>query len=192
MFRGTKTSSRTEYGKTCVGMTNRTIGETTPITPAPPSPPRSLLRTADPGDRCGVALAGGAGVVAVWPSPDCSGAGDRRDFSSRFDHLFLDQVARHRFHRLGGVVTILGGIAVALVTNDPRFAVLKAAPGFGLFGIACLLSLTRKRPLMFFVSREISTAQRGGRGRLDRTARKSRLPAGNAIADDYLGRRLPC
>ena len=55
-------------------------------------------------------------------------------------------------------VTILGGIAVALLFHDPRFAVLKGAPGFALFGIACLISLTRKRPLMFYVAREFNAA----------------------------------
>lgn len=54
------------------------------------------------------------------------------------------------------LVTILGGIGIALLTNDPRFAVLKAAPGFGIFGIACLLSLGRARPLMFFVGRQFN------------------------------------
>ena len=66
---------------------------------------------------------------------------------------------RHRrpdFIGIGVLATILTGIAIALLTNDVRFAVLKAAPGFGLFGIACLLSLGRERPLMFFVSRQFS------------------------------------
>ena len=35
-----------------------------------------------------------------------------------------------------------------------RFAVLKGAPAFALFGLACLLSLRRERPLMFFVGRQ--------------------------------------
>ena len=51
------------------------------------------------------------------------------------------------------LVTILTGITTALITDDVRFAVLKAAPAFGLFGIACLMSLPRRRPLMFFVGR---------------------------------------
>jgi len=72
--------------------------------------------------------------------------------------IVISWVRRHRvdFIGLAVLVTILGGIAVALMTNDPRYAVLKAAPGFGLFGIACLLSLTRRRPLMFYVSREFT------------------------------------
>lgn len=62
------------------------------------------------------------------------------------------------FIGLAVLVTILGGIAMALLVDDPRFAVLKGAPDFGLFGIACLVSLTRQRPLMFFVSREFAAA----------------------------------
>jgi hypothetical protein len=65
--------------------------------------------------------------------------------------------ARHRraeYIGIGVLVTILSGIAVALLTNDVRFAVLKGAPAFALFGLACLLSLRRERPLMFFVGRQ--------------------------------------
>ncbi len=66
---------------------------------------------------------------------------------------------RHRrpdFVGMAVLATIMGGIAVALLIDDPRFAVLKAAPGFGVFGIACLLSLGRPRPLMFYVSRQFN------------------------------------
>ena len=68
------------------------------------------------------------------------------------------RLRRADFIGLAVIFTILGGIAVALLVGDPRFAVLKGAPGFGLFGIACLVSLTRKRPLMFFVSRQFNAA----------------------------------
>jgi hypothetical protein len=67
--------------------------------------------------------------------------------------------ARHRraeYIGIGVLVTILSGIAVALLTNDVRFAVLKSAPAFALFGLACLLSLRRERPLMFFVGRQFT------------------------------------
>jgi hypothetical protein len=72
--------------------------------------------------------------------------------------IVLSWIWHRRLDVIGMAVllTMLGGIAVALMINDPRFAVLKAAPGFGLFGIACLLSLTRARPLMFFVGRQWS------------------------------------
>jgi hypothetical protein len=55
---------------------------------------------------------------------------------------------------IGMLAAILSGVGVALVTDDAHFAVLKAAPAFGLFGLACLASLGRKRPLMFFVARQ--------------------------------------
>ena len=66
---------------------------------------------------------------------------------------------RHRrpeYIGIGVLVTILSGIAVALLTNDVRFAVLKGAPALALFGLACLLSLRRERPLMFFVGRQFT------------------------------------
>lgn len=66
---------------------------------------------------------------------------------------------RHRrpeYIGIGVLVTILSGIAVALLTNDVRFAVLKGPPAFALFGLACLLSLRRERPLMFFVGRQFT------------------------------------
>jgi len=75
---------------------------------------------------------------------------------------------RHRRPEYIGIavlVTILSGIAVALLTNDVRFAVLKGAPGFALFGLACLLSLRRERPLMFFVSRQFIAGDDEARAR---------------------------
>jgi hypothetical protein len=67
--------------------------------------------------------------------------------------------ARHRRLEWIGIVvlaTIAIDVTVAVLTADVRFAVLKASPAFGLFGLACLLSLTRERPLMFYVSRYFS------------------------------------
>ena len=67
---------------------------------------------------------------------------------------------RHRrpeFIGLAVLVTIITGMTIALVTNDARFAVLKAAPAFGLFGLACFYSLHWRRPLMFFIGREFNT-----------------------------------
>jgi len=55
-------------------------------------------------------------------------------------------------------VTILLGIAMALISDEVRFGLLKAAPAFGLFGLACLASLLMPRPLMFFVARHFQTA----------------------------------
>ena len=54
-------------------------------------------------------------------------------------------------------ITILLGIAMALISDDVRFGLLKGAPAFGLFGVACLVSLLRPRPLMFFVARHFQT-----------------------------------
>lgn len=63
---------------------------------------------------------------------------------------------RTEYIGIGVLVTLISGIVVALLTNDVRFAVLKGAPAFALFGLACLLSLLRERPLMFFVSRQFT------------------------------------
>jgi len=67
---------------------------------------------------------------------------------------------RRRIEVIGLVVlvTMLSGISVALLTDDVRFGVLKAAPAYGLFGIAALLSLRARRPLMFHVSRTFAAA----------------------------------
>ncbi|HXQ53270.1 MAG TPA: VC0807 family protein [Stellaceae bacterium] len=64
--------------------------------------------------------------------------------------------ARHRRVEVIGIavsVTMLLGICLSLATDDVRFSVMKAAPAYGLFGIACLGSLRAARPLMFYVSR---------------------------------------
>jgi hypothetical protein len=55
-------------------------------------------------------------------------------------------------------VTIVLGIAMALISDEVRFGPLRGAPAFGLFGIACLVSLLMPRPLMFFVARHFQTA----------------------------------
>ncbi|HEV2301429.1 MAG TPA: VC0807 family protein [Stellaceae bacterium] len=87
--------------------------------------------------------------------------------------ILFSWARRRRLDLIGAavLVTILGGIAVALLAHDARFAVLKAAPAFGLFGIACLSSLGRRRPLMFFVAREF----RGGGDAAERAAWEARL-----------------
>lgn len=54
---------------------------------------------------------------------------------------------------VGVVLGIGSGLLLGAVTADPRFALVRAAPGFALFGIAALLSLFTARPLMFFVAR---------------------------------------
>jgi len=137
-------------------MTDRAVGKSTPITPSPPSPPRSLLRT--------LVIDGALPWLAVQASwrfghlPIVLALAIAAIFPAASIVFSWIRLLRIDFIGLAVLVTILGGIAVALVTNEPRFAVLKAAPGFGLFGIACLLSLTRRRPLMFFVGRQFNTA----------------------------------
>jgi hypothetical protein len=54
-------------------------------------------------------------------------------------------------------ITILLGIAMALISDEVRFGLVKAAPAFGLFGLVCLASLLAPRPLMFFVARHFQT-----------------------------------
>lgn len=59
---------------------------------------------------------------------------------------------------IGVVIGIASGLLLGLVTADPRFALVRAAPGFALFGIAALGSLATKWPLMFFVARAFGAA----------------------------------
>jgi hypothetical protein len=63
---------------------------------------------------------------------------------------------RHRrVEAIGIAVTIamVLGICVSIATDDVRFGVVKGAPAYGLFGLACLASLGAGRPVMFYVSR---------------------------------------
>jgi hypothetical protein len=54
---------------------------------------------------------------------------------------------------IGVLAGIAGGLIMALLTDDPRFGLVRAAPAFGLFGLACFASLLMAQPLMFFVAR---------------------------------------
>lgn len=68
---------------------------------------------------------------------------------------------RQRSIDVVGVAVVFGiacGLVLGLVTADPRFALVRAAPGFVLFGIAALASLATQRPLMFFVARAFAAA----------------------------------
>lgn len=59
-----------------------------------------------------------------------------------------------------GLGVLLGfgcALALGVVTSDPRFVLMRAAPAFALFGIACFVSLATARPLMFYVARAFST-----------------------------------
>jgi hypothetical protein len=66
---------------------------------------------------------------------------------------------RHRRLELIGLivlVTLIGGLAVAFVTQDVRFAMMRSVPGATIFGLACLASLGRRAPLMFFIARQFT------------------------------------
>jgi hypothetical protein len=62
-------------------------------------------------------------------------------------------------------VTIAGGIGLALLTDDVRFTLVRAAPGFALFGAACLISLAAETPLMFYVARQFNAGGDAERAR---------------------------
>jgi hypothetical protein len=57
---------------------------------------------------------------------------------------------------LVAVVVLLGGVFLALITHDIRFALLKPAIAAAAFGIACLATLGRRRPLMFYFARQLT------------------------------------
>ncbi len=58
---------------------------------------------------------------------------------------------------IGVLVGIASSLLLAVLTNDPRFGLVRAAPAFALFGAACLVALPTPRPLMFFVARAFAT-----------------------------------
>jgi hypothetical protein len=58
---------------------------------------------------------------------------------------------------LGVLVGIASALLMAVVTGDPRFGLVRAMPASAVFGIACLVSLATRRPLMFFVARSLAT-----------------------------------
>lgn len=62
------------------------------------------------------------------------------------------------FDVVGAIVlaSLAIGLIVASSVGDARFALVKAAPAFALFGAACLASLPMRRPLMFFVARHFA------------------------------------
>jgi hypothetical protein len=60
---------------------------------------------------------------------------------------------------IGVLAGIASGLIMALLTDDPRFALVRAAPAFGLFGLACFVSLSSERPLMFFVARAFAVGR---------------------------------
>jgi len=85
-----------------------------------------------------------AGVPTVWALvvSGCPPA-----FGVLFDWL------RWRTLEVVGAV-VLGGIALSIVlamlSNDPKVVLLEGAAMTGAFGVACLVSLGRRRPLIFY------------------------------------------
>jgi hypothetical protein len=54
------------------------------------------------------------------------------------------------------LVALIGGLAVAFATQDVRFALMRGVPGATLIGIACLVSLVSREPLMFPIARQFT------------------------------------
>lgn len=54
---------------------------------------------------------------------------------------------------IGVLAGLVSALLIAALTGDPRFGLVRAAPAFAAFGLACFASLATERPLMFFVAR---------------------------------------
>jgi hypothetical protein len=69
--------------------------------------------------------------------------------------LIISWLQRRHVDFIG--IGVLAGLTTALLTatltGDPRFGLMRAAPAFAMFSLACFVSLLTKRPLMFFVAR---------------------------------------
>ena len=72
--------------------------------------------------------------------------------------IAIGALRRRRLDFIGALVlvTLIGGVAVSLATQDVRFALMRAVPGATLFAVACLASLPARRPLMFFLARQFT------------------------------------
>lgn len=72
--------------------------------------------------------------------------------------IAIGALRRRRLDFIGVLVlvTLIGGVAVSLATQDVRFALMRAVPGATLFAVACLASLPARRPLMFFLARQFT------------------------------------
>jgi len=55
------------------------------------------------------------------------------------------------------------GVAGTLLTNDPRFYLVRVSFGTGLFGLICLGSLLARRPLLFYLNRQVIAGGDAGR-----------------------------
>jgi hypothetical protein len=56
------------------------------------------------------------------------------------------------------LVFIAIGLAGSLITNDPRFYLVRVSFGTAAFGLVCLASLLFRRPLLFYLSRQTVAA----------------------------------
>ncbi len=96
-------------------------------------------------ERVGVSIIGALAIAAVFPA-----------------FGVLSSWRRSRSIDVVGIIVLASlilGLVVALCVGDPRFALVKAAPAFALFGAACLVSLPMRRPLMFFVARHFAPGE---------------------------------
>lgn len=67
-----------------------------------------------------------------------------------------------RARRLDGIgllslVVIAIGLAATLLSGDPRLYLVRGAFGTGAFGAVCVVSLAVRRPLMFYLGRQLSS-----------------------------------
>jgi len=56
------------------------------------------------------------------------------------------------------LVIIAIGVAGSLISNDPRFFLVRVSFGTAAFGVACLASLAFGRPLLFYLGRQVVAA----------------------------------
>jgi hypothetical protein len=92
--------------------------------------------------RFGVSDLSAVALAAVFPAVSVAGTALRRGRVELIGVMVL--------------VVLLGGLAAAFATSDVRFALMRAVPGAVLIGLACLVSLTMRAPLMFFVARQFT------------------------------------
>ena len=111
-------------------------------------------------ERAGWSTLAALGVAAIFPAFGLMSAWQRG--------RGIDAVAAIVLASLGV------GLLVALLVGDARFALLKAAPAFALFGLACLASLGSRRPLMFFVARYFAPGE--PKAKVDDWARRLERP----------------
>jgi hypothetical protein len=95
-------------------------------------------------------------LTRVWGLPDVAAFAVAALFPA--GSMLVNWRRRRRVDSIGLVVlvTLTGAVILALIMHDIRYALLKPAVGAALFGLACLLTLGRKAPLMFFFARQVT------------------------------------